>query len=151
MSLYLALFGRRFDLTGLRAVSILPETEVSEFGLRTMLELASAYGLDDACFVVDETGDTAHELISEAWSDDCGQLGFDGTRFGRLLKRAEQSGTSLAAWDATWDESTSGAVRHFTSYGDLRAHLAQCKSEWEVDGLLCVPRRAEHVDEDAGV
>ena len=68
MSYYLALFGPPVDLTGIQGVRAPADVDVPVNALQGMTELAVAYALPGARFVVDETGDTAHDLVASPGS-----------------------------------------------------------------------------------
>ena len=143
MSYYLALFGPSVDLGQLGAIHPLEECKVSDVGRRAMSELVRVHRLVHPRFIVDETGDTAHELVSEAWSGEGGIAALGGTRFGELLQRAEAAGAAVAVWDASSEDPSSWSGPVARGYAAFRDHLMECESVWDIDGLLCVP------DEDA--
>jgi hypothetical protein len=142
MSYYLAMFGREPDLAGLRDVRVLRGSAVPGIGHRTMFELARTHDAGEPHFVVDETGDTAHELLGEAWP--LGHTGamLDATRLGDLLSRAEASHAGVAVWDADWSEATDGPPEVFGDYTAFRAFFMRCASLGEIGGVICVPQDA---------
>ena len=139
MSYYVATFGYEPDLQGIRNLGVLRGPDVPAVARRTMAELAETYRLGAGFFIVDESGDTAHHLLEEAWGVDDAHRKLGDTRLGELLTRAERWGAAIAAWDATWDERTSSRAVVFPDYSKFRTFIAQCKSVWDIAGVICIP------------
>lgn len=140
MSYYLATFGPPPDLVGIRGLSVVRAGNMPVIAKPTLIELSRVYKVGHAHFVVDETGDTAHELLNEAWPLGTNGAVLDGTRLNELVIRAESNRAAIAIWDATWSPSTDGPPELLAEYDAFRKYLMRCSDLWDIGGAICVPK-----------
>lgn len=143
MSDYLAWFGPH-PTESIDGIHWVPQADAPEDAQERMEFLAENYSLSDGYFVVDETWNTAHDLINEIWKAVCVTT-YVGSRIERVVKLAQESKAVVAAFDATWEPEYDSPLAAFSSYNDFGENLVQyvigsCDLE-----SICKPRHSPSV------
>ncbi len=86
--------------------------------------IAMRFGFGEGFFVVDETGDTAQELINEIWKKP--QLAaYAGSRIEKIVEQAMEAKATLATFEATWALKHDGPLPIVESYRAFGENLVQ--------------------------
>lgn len=123
MSDYFAWFGP-LPTESIEGVSWVPQVHAPEDAQMQMGFLAENHDLGEGYFVVDETGNTAHDLINEIWKEVCVTTHV-GSRLERVVVPAQVVGAVVAAFDATWNPEYDSPLVTFTSYSEFGENLVQ--------------------------